>query len=159
MVESAYQNLPPGILFEVICETSKCLPDAVQLLTPCTIGNRWLKIIDVGHYALAFYDKYSGEGARVHLDHDKLETWPEIKAWFLKLKPKELQNRQLLFSQIEEAGTGIYQVEKIRISRDFMKKAPKKSIAVCPVCKETFRSNNGGICPSCGGVYLPYEPV
>src|SRR5208282_754967 len=32
MVDLAYSRLPSGGLFDVICETAKCLPDAVQLL-------------------------------------------------------------------------------------------------------------------------------
>src|SRR5208337_4410957 len=62
MVDLAYRSLPSNGLYNVICETAKCLPDAVQLLTPCSIGNRWLKIINVGRYALTFYDKHKGPG-------------------------------------------------------------------------------------------------
>jgi formylmethanofuran dehydrogenase subunit E len=54
MVDLASGSLRRNALHNVICETAKCLPDAVQLLTPCSIGNRWLKIIDVGRYALTF---------------------------------------------------------------------------------------------------------
>jgi formylmethanofuran dehydrogenase subunit E len=42
MVDIARANLPQGEFFDVICESQHCLPDAVQLLTQCTIGNRWL---------------------------------------------------------------------------------------------------------------------
>ena len=156
MVDLAYQNLPPEKLYDVICETAKCLPDAVQLLTPCTIGNQWLKIIDVGRYAVAFYDKTSGEGVRVHLDQEKLEPWPEIKAWFLKLKEKKLQDSQLLFNQIKEAGTGIYQVRQIQVSPDFLKRPPKSAMAICPTCHEVYRAEDGPVCPGCGGQRLPY---
>lgn len=156
MVELAYQNLPSGKLFDVICETSKCLPDAVQLLTPCTIGNQWLKIIDVGRFAVAFYDKYSGEGARVNLEQSRLGPWPEINAWFLNYREKKMQDTQLLFSQIREAGTGIYQVRKIQVSREFLKKPRKSPMAVCPLCHEVYRADDGPICPACNGGRLPY---
>ena len=36
MVEAAKSRLPEGILFDALTETRACLPDAVQLLTPCT---------------------------------------------------------------------------------------------------------------------------
>ena len=39
MVDLAYRTRPPGQFFDAICETRPCLPDAIQLLTPCTIGN------------------------------------------------------------------------------------------------------------------------
>ena len=49
IVDLALKNLPQGQFFDAICETSACLPDAVQLLTPCSIGNGWLKIVDMGN--------------------------------------------------------------------------------------------------------------
>ncbi|MCL4500860.1 MAG: formylmethanofuran dehydrogenase subunit E family protein [Deltaproteobacteria bacterium] len=36
MVETARRQLPAEGLFDAICETRNCLPDAIQLLTPCT---------------------------------------------------------------------------------------------------------------------------
>ena len=82
----AIRNLPDGVLYDAICETRSCLPDAIQLLTPCTMGNGWLKIIHLGRFALTLYDKQNYEGVRVFLDAEKVEAWPEIKAWYFKLK-------------------------------------------------------------------------
>ncbi|MDR2727356.1 MAG: formylmethanofuran dehydrogenase subunit E family protein, partial [Deltaproteobacteria bacterium] len=84
MVAMAKRALPEGTLFEALIETKKCLPDAVQLLTLCSIGNGWMKVINLGKYAVSLFDKYSGEGFRVHLDTGKLAPYPEIRAWFLK---------------------------------------------------------------------------
>ena len=86
MVDLALRNLPPGILFQALCETSHCLPDAIQLLTPCTTGNGWLRVIDLGRFALSLYDKKEGSGIRVFLDPEKLEPWPRIKTWLFKLQ-------------------------------------------------------------------------
>ena len=44
MVEAARRQLPAEVLFDAICETRNCLPDAIQLLTPApsaTAGSRW----------------------------------------------------------------------------------------------------------------------
>jgi len=60
MVDLALKNQ----FFDAVCETQACLPDTLQMLTPCTIGNGWLKIFDFGRYALALYDKYAGQGIR-----------------------------------------------------------------------------------------------
>ena len=57
MVDLAYQHLPVGGLYEAICETAECLPDAVQLLTQCTLGNKRLTVIDEKRYTLIFYEK------------------------------------------------------------------------------------------------------
>jgi formylmethanofuran dehydrogenase subunit E len=153
MVELAYQHLNEEGLFDAICETAKCLPDAIQLLTPCTIGNGWLRIINLGRYALTLYDKYSGEGVRVFLDPPKLDRWPEIKSWFFKLKPKE-QEYPLLLEQIKEAGTSICSLQQVKVSPHFLKKQHRAGFAICPRCKEAYPITDGEICLGCQEV--PY---
>jgi hypothetical protein len=37
-------------------------PDAVQILTPCTVGNGWMRILNLGRYAVTLNDKFTGEG-------------------------------------------------------------------------------------------------
>ena len=88
MVEMARRTLPEGILYDAVSETVQCLPDAIQLLTPCTVGNGWLKVYHFGIYAFSLYDKYTGEGTRVRLNVDALDAYPHVRAWFLKEKPK-----------------------------------------------------------------------
>ncbi len=154
MVDLACRNIPEGTLFEVICETASCIPDAVQILTPCTIGNQWMKIIDTGRYALIFYDKYTGEGVRVSLDIEKLRKYPAVNEWHLKLKPKHQQDKEALMKAIIGAGTDILALRKIIVSPEFLGRT-SKTVGICPVCGETFRSNEGKICPACRNSILP----
>jgi formylmethanofuran dehydrogenase subunit E len=156
MIDLAYRNLPEDGLYDVICETAKCLPDAVQLLTPCSIGNQWLKIIDVGRIAYTFYDKRSGEGVRVYLDWNLLEKWPEIKGWYLKLTPKAEQDRAVLFREIEEAGSDLCSIEKVQVMLAPRNKKKSSSISICPSCDEAYRTSDGAVCPACKGDALPY---
>jgi formylmethanofuran dehydrogenase subunit E len=135
MVDLACRNLPEGSLFEVICETASCIPDAVQILHPCTIGNQWMKIIDTGRYAMIFYDKYTGEGVRVSLDIEKLQNYPAVNEWHLKLKPKHEQDKEALMKAILEAGTDILALRKIKVSSEFLGKS-SKTVGICPVCGE-----------------------
>lgn len=65
MVELAKRHMPDGVLYDAVSETAHCLPDAVQLLTPCTFGNGWLRVLPFGIYAVTLYDKATGEGVRV----------------------------------------------------------------------------------------------
>lgn len=158
MIELAYRMLPDNGLYNVVCETAKCLPDAVQLLTPCSIGNRWLTIIDTGRYALTFYDKRTGEGVRVYLDYKRCEPWPEIRDWYLKLKPKRMQDGELLMAQIREAGVSLFGTEEVLVdlrSRLLVKKA-SGAIAICPSCDEAYHASDGALCPACRGAGLPY---
>jgi formylmethanofuran dehydrogenase subunit E len=156
MVEAARQQLPPQVLFDAICETRNCLPDAVQLLTPCTLGNGWLKVVNVGRFALSLYDKYQGEGVRVFLHPDRVADWPEINNWYLKLKPKQEQDSALLRSQIREAGPEILGWQRIQIRPQFLGKRSRGRIVVCPLCREAYPAQDGGICRACQGE-MPYE--
>lgn len=149
MVELAYRNLPEEGFYDVIAETRACLPDAIQILTPCTIGNGWLQIIDTGRFALMFYDKYTGQGVRVAMDPSRLKNWPEAHTWAMKLKPKKEQDKKRLFEEIIEAGPKLYKVERIQVDRD---KFPKKGkIFICDSCRESYRGSEAGRCEACQG--------
>ena len=75
MVAMAHKKIPEGTLFEALVETRKCLPDAVQLLTLCSTGNNWMKIFNLGRYAVSLYDKFTGQGFRVCVDSRYAEPW------------------------------------------------------------------------------------
>ncbi len=151
MVEFAKSRLPEDCLFEALVETPKCLPDAVQLLTLCTIGNGRLRIVNWGIYALTLYDKFTGEGFRVSLDPALLEMWPEVKAWLLKTKPKKDQDHDRLFEEIRRAGTSICRIRPVRVDSRLLGKKDMGDIGVCPICREAFPVNDGGICRKCQG--------
>jgi formylmethanofuran dehydrogenase subunit E len=151
MVHLARVHIPEGILFDAICETPACLPDAVQLLTPCTLGNGWLKIINIGRFALSLYDKQQGNGFRVFLDPKILENWIEIKAWFFKLRPKTEQNQELLLTQIKQSGGKLCGILPIQVQPEFLKKQDKGKIAICSSCKEAYPLQDGNICLACQG--------
>lgn len=156
MVEEARRHLPENTIFDALSETPKCLPDAIQLLTPCSIGNGWLKIINLGRFALALYDKYTGEGVRVYLDPAKLANWPEIQTWLFKLKPKKEQDLNVLLREIRQAGSKICAIERVQLNGNPIRPKLSKSIAVCPVCREAYPEPDGGICRACQGE-SPYQ--
>ncbi|HVO67224.1 MAG TPA: formylmethanofuran dehydrogenase subunit E family protein [Syntrophales bacterium] len=159
MVDHALKHLPEGDLFDAVCETRNCLPDAIQLLTPCTIGNGWLRILDLGRYALTLYEKYGGRGVRVYMDVRKLDSWPHIKTWFLKIMPKDQQDSDALLEEIGEAQATILGMEEVEVRFDRLEKKHKDIIAICPVCGEAYRAQSRGLCKACRGelVYLKTE--
>jgi formylmethanofuran dehydrogenase subunit E len=151
MVDLAYRNLPQGEYFDAICETRSCLPDAIQLLTPCTVGNGWLRIIDVGRFALSLFEKYAGDGVRVYVDSQKLDGWPEIRAFLFKLKPKKEQDTEALLSEISLARTSILSVQKVTVDLDSIQSKHHDSFVVCPLCGEGYPEDDGEICLGCQG--------
>ncbi len=151
MVDMARDALPPETIFDAVVETPKCLPDAVQLLTPCTVGNGWLKIVNLGRYALTLYDKYTGEGIRVFIDPRKLANWDEIQGWILKLKPKKDQDFDRLISQIKTAGREFLTARPIQVNLEQLTRKRMSDINVCPICNEPYPSDDGAACRGCHG--------
>ena len=156
MVELAKRHMPEGVLYDAISETAHCLPDAVQLLTPCTVGNGWLRVLPFGIYAVTLYDKRTGEGVRVHLDNDKLGPYDEIRCWFLKERPKGEQDGERLQAQIKEAGESILTLQPVRLRKDLLRHHSFGKTARCPLCGAYYPASYGGICRSCQG-QSPYE--
>jgi formylmethanofuran dehydrogenase subunit E len=151
MVHLARTQIPESMLFDAISETPACVPDAIQLLTPCTVGNGWLKIINLGRFALSLYDKYQGDGVRVFIDPVRLEQWPEIKDWFFKLKPKKEQSHADILSQIKQAGVEICGVCPVQVKPEFLKKRDKGKVVICPSCREAYPLQDGAVCLACQG--------
>jgi len=155
MVELARHSLPEGVLFEALCETRVCLPDAVQLLTPCTYGNGRVRVIHVGRFALTLYDKTTGEGARAFVDAGKLSAWPQIRAWFMMEKPKSEQDGKQLLAEICDAGRSILGVVPVMIELDRLGLKKIGPVMRCQVCGETYPASDGEVCGGCIGK-LPY---
>ncbi len=151
IVDLALKNLPEGEFFDAICETPVCLPDAIQLLTPCTTGNGWMQVFDFGRYAVTLYEKTGGEGVRVYLDMEKLKKWPEVYSWFMKLKPKREQNAELLFGQIKEAGHNLLSIQRVRVEPEKLARQKMGKVAVCPACGEAYPVRDGERCRPCAG--------
>ena len=149
MVDMANESLPQGEFFDAICETRACLPDAIQLLTPCTVGNGWLRIVDLGRFALSLFEKYTGEGVRVYVDNQKLDNWPEVKTFFFKLKPKKEQDADALIREINLAHTSIFGIQKVVVDLDSINSHRRDTFAVCPLCGEGYPESDGEICLGC----------
>lgn len=128
MVEAAKAQMPDDTPYEALVETTCCLPDAAQMLTPCTIGNGCLKVENIGKYAVTLYDKFSGEGVRVSVCPEKIEKYREIKRWFLALGHETEQNTTSLQRQIALAGASICDVKNVNVSDGRAKKQSTDSV-------------------------------
>ncbi|MCK9229610.1 MAG: formylmethanofuran dehydrogenase subunit E family protein [Syntrophales bacterium] len=161
IVDLALKNLPKGDFFDAICETPVCLPDAVQILTPCTIGNGWLTVINIGRFAVILYEKFGGEGVRVFLDTEKLKKWPEIHDWYLKKKKKHEQDSELLLSQIKDAGHDLLGMQPVRVEPDGIRRKKMGPVSICSGCGEAYPARDGDRCLGCRGgtPYIHVAPV
>jgi len=158
MVSLAMAHLPEKTLFDAVSETRSCLPDAVQILTLCTIGNNWLKIMDSGRYALALYDKTTGKGVRIGIDSQEVKKWAALFAWLYKTKAKHDQDSAALYRDIQSAADHVLKTACIAIHPRYLTKISKGPIDTCPGCEEAFPVKHGTVCRVCQGETPYREP-
>jgi len=158
MVDLARELVGEHVEADAIVETRHCLPDAIQLFTPCTIGNGWMKILDWDKFALSFYDRKKRYGYRVWLDLEKTRQFPTLYNWYMRRVPKETLQLETLINTVLSAQRTVLSYESIYIIR-LHKRDKKEKITVCPICKEAYAEKLGEVCISCqgGGYYTSFK--
>ncbi len=150
MVDLAKEHIGPFVEADAIVETIHCLPDAVQLFTPCTYGNGWMKVVDWDKFALTLYNKKTLEGIRVWLDIEKGRRFPDIYNWYMRLAPKKDLPLDLLLKSIEKAGRNVLSYAPVRVVR-YHGKIKKGTIEICSKCDEAYPASQGDRCLACQG--------
>jgi len=150
MVDLAQSTMSEGVEADAVVETRHCLPDAVQLFTPCTVGNGWLKILDWDKFALTLYDRKTFYGTRVWLDPDKARPFSEIYSWYLRRVPKKDLPLDVLLEAIFDAGHAPFS-QKAVFLHSFQTRVKKGPTALCPFCGEAYRADQGPVCRDCAG--------
>ncbi len=144
-----------------VCETPKCLPDALQVLARCTTGNNRLKVVPIGKFAITLNAPSDGETAeavRVFVDLDKLKNYPMIDVWYANSPAYDKHTMKgLLQDEIFRAGRQILSFERVRVT---VKKKKKWSSVTCPCCGETVPDYliEGDRCGACGSMKY-YEKI
>jgi formylmethanofuran dehydrogenase subunit E len=144
-----------------VCETPKCLPDALQVLAPITIGNNRLKIVPIGKFAITLNmpsENATADAVRVYVDLERLKKYPTIDTWYANSPAfdKKTMKRQL-FDEIFRAGRNILSFERVRVT---VKKKEKWSSVTCSCCGETIPDYlmEGNRCGACGSMKY-YERI
>jgi formylmethanofuran dehydrogenase subunit E len=150
MVDLAQEHIGPGVEADAIVETIHCLPDAVQIFTPCTFGNGWMKVLDWDKFALTLYDKKTLEGVRVWLDLEKTRRFPDVYNWYMRLVPKSDLPLDVLLKSIEGAGRQMLSFDPVRVTR-YQGKNRKGEVAICSRCGEAYPTSQGDTCLACRG--------
>lgn len=144
-----------------VCETPKCLPDALQVLAHITTGNNRLKVIPIGKFAITMNLPSEGPKAdaiRVYVDMEKLKKYPTVDIWYANSPAfDKMTMKGQLFNEIFRAGRNILSSEKVRVS---VKKKKKWSSVTCPCCGETVPDYliEGDRCGACGSMKY-YEKI
>ncbi|MDK2916458.1 MAG: formylmethanofuran dehydrogenase subunit [Euryarchaeota archaeon] len=154
MVDYALEllKIPRGKKIYAVCETTKCLPDPLQVMAHCTTGNHRLRVLPIGKFAITMNgpaDAPYVNGIRVSLDGDKIERYPTFALWYTKdplFDPRTRGND--LIDEIIGAGRDFLTAERVRVK--VPQKWPWKS-AVCSICGEMVPDNLlvNGACSDC----------
>jgi formylmethanofuran dehydrogenase subunit E len=150
LVDWARELIGPGVEADAIVETNHCLPDVVQLFTPCTLGNGWMKVLDWDKFALTLYDRRRLSGYRVWLDLEKLRSFPNLYTWYMRLVPKKDLPLEMLHEEALTAGRRPLSACAVRVTK-FYERHKKQEIAVCPHCGEAYAASQGPMCLACQG--------
>jgi formylmethanofuran dehydrogenase subunit E len=151
MVDLALRKLSPTPHLNVVTETTVCLPDAVQLLTPCTMGNGFLQVLDWGKFALTAYDRMSLAGIRVGIDADAVKSCPMIGNWFFRTEPALPKPPFEDFAaEVLVAGQQLFSFRSVRL-RKALKPTERFPTERCGQCGEFYALRFGTVCPSCQG--------
>lgn len=121
----------------VTCETFSCMPDAFQVLGGCTIGNKGLRIEDLGKMAATVSRRAPKgatrvEGVRVVLDPAKTATYLRLHSWYMNL---EKVPHEEAISDLIRAGDRVYTWKIVEVE---VAEKPKKRIAICEICGDSF---------------------
>jgi len=157
MVDYAMELLKvtPDFKLYGVCETPKCLPDALQVLARCTTGNNRLRIVPIGKFAItmnAATDDSTAEGVRVYVDLAKLKKYPTIDTWYANSPAYDKHTMKgTLQQEIFRAKRDILSFEKVRLN---VTKKKKWASVTCPACKETVPDYliEGDKCGACGSM-------
>lgn len=151
MMEAALKRTGPVPYLNVVTETVVCLPDAVQLLTPCTYGNGFLQVLDWGKFALTAYDRDSLRGARAWLNHDLLTDYPLINGWFERTGEKrEKPPFSQLAEEILSARPELIRCQQVKLPHPLKNTRPMPT-GCCSKCGESYTLHHGSLCPACQG--------
>lgn len=141
MVDFALELLDadPGDKLYGVCETTKCAPDALQVIAHCTTGNNRLRVIPIGKFAMtlnAATANPTAEAVRVYIDPVKLKKFPIIDAWYANSLQFDKSTMKIaLEEEIFRAGRAILSSEKVLI--DIVPKQKWTSI-ICPCCGDAI---------------------
>ena len=160
MVDLAQELIGTQTEADAIVETRHCLPDAIQLFTPCTVGNGWMKILDWDKFALSLYDRRNKNGFRVWIDLVKLQRFSELYKWYMRLIPKKELPLDVLLGVILDAGRDVLSSNAITLTR-FHTRVKKTVINICPDCNEAYATAQGPVCLACKehGYYVGHSTM
>jgi len=138
-----------------ISETARCLADAMQAATGCTLGHGNAFIETYGKLAITVGDARTGLGIRVSLKEDASKLSSLMNKWMMRLGKLSREEENELGVQLLNLNEKYFLIQHVEIntSQDFEKSA----ITVCTECGElipeslSVKRENRAYCKTCSG--------
>src|SRR3972149_3896390 len=138
-----------------ISETARCLADAMQAATGCTLGHGSAFVEDYGKLALTLGDIRTKKGVRVALKDDANKHSTLMNKWMMRLGKLSHEEEDELGMQLLDMEEKRFFIQDVEINRG--QNFEKKKIIQCGDCGElipeslTERKENKIYCKSCRG--------
>jgi len=117
-----------------ISETARCLADAVQAATGCTLGHRNAFVEDYGKLAIAIGDTKTGRGVRVALMEDAGNLSRLMNMWMMRLGKLTHEEEEELSRQFLNLDEKYFLIQNVEMKRT--QSFESSAIAKCIKCGE-----------------------
>ncbi|CAG0949634.1 MAG: FmdE family protein [Candidatus Methanoperedens sp.] len=117
-----------------ISETARCLADAMQAATGCTLGHGSAFVEDYGKLALTLGDARTKKGVRVALKGEANKHSTLMNKWMMRLGKLFHEEEEELGIQLLDMDEKHFLIQEVEINRD--QKFEKTGIATCKECGE-----------------------
>jgi len=152
----------------VIAETSRCLPDAIEFLTGCTVGNGRLLIKDYTKMAASFIDLGTKRAVRVMIipEFQRKDVAHSKRSVSLRQRRKfgeiTTHHTRHALEILKIPNKELLRVQKIKLTEPVPPMRPPTKIVFCEKCGESIREEKARVrdgeilCLVCAGEEKPY---
>ncbi len=136
-----------------VCETPRCLADAMQSATGCTLGHGNAFVEDYGKLAIVIGDVRTKKGVRVALREDVKKLSPLMDKWMMRLGKLTHEEEEELGMQLLDISEKYLLIQDVEINKS--QNFEKSDIVKCASCSELIpkglaaTKNSGVYCKAC----------
>ncbi|MBW6517279.1 MAG: hypothetical protein K0A89_02100 [ANME-2 cluster archaeon] len=138
-----------------ISETARCLADAMQAATGCTVGHGNAFVEDYGKLALTISNTETNNGIRVALKQDAQDLSPLMKTWMMRLGRLSHEQEDELGAELLVMDEKYLDIQEVLV--DMGQNFESTRIVECFECKDLVPSGLTGmiddkvVCKVCSG--------
>ncbi|MFZ3058618.1 MAG: FmdE family protein [Candidatus Methanoperedens sp.] len=137
-----------------ISETARCLADAMQAATGCTLGHGNACVEDYGKLAITIGDVRTKKGVRVALKEGANMHYSLMNKWMMRLGKPTHEEEEILGMQLLTLDSSYFLIQNVEIKKN--QSFEKSDIVRCTKCNELIPQSllitGEDYCKACGGL-------